>query len=153
MKIVTVFTVALAIGAAAPAVLAQQVVEPNQLKISPLKYKNSYIKINDLYIHFKAGGPARLDEAGYPLDRFITFGAAQSGMRCFIRRDSSTEALVAQLQNGDQMTIYGYVKEPHIRFNGPRDTLKLMPIIEVSKLVKGWEAPPPPPPPAAPAAK
>lgn len=129
---------------------AQQVVDPQQLKISPLRYKNSYIKISDVYIHFKAGGPVRLDEAGYPLDRFITFGAAQSGMRCFFRRDSGTEALVAGFKNGDRMTIYGYVKEPHIRFNGPRDTVKLMPIIEVSKLVRGWEAPPPPPPAAPP---
>jgi len=152
MRIVIALVAALAIGAASSAVLAQQVVEPNQLKISPLKYRGSYIKIQDVYIHGAAGEPVRMQEAGYPLDQWITFGVLQAGMRCFLRRDSTNEALVGQLKPRDQITIIGTVKEPRIRFNGPRDTLKLQPIIEVSKLIKGWEAAPPPPA-AAPAAK
>jgi hypothetical protein len=151
MRIVTAVVLALAIGAASSAVLAQQVVDPNQIKISPLKYRGSYIKIQDVYIHGRAGEPVRMQEAGYPLDQWITFGAGRAGIRCFIRRDSTTEALVGELKPQDQITIIGTIKEPRIRFNGPRDTLKLQPILEVSKLIKGWEAPPPPPPLSAPA--
>ena len=60
-------------------------------------------------------------------------------MRCFLRRDSANEELVAQFKNGDRMTIYGHVREPRVRFNGPRQTLKLMPVIEVTKMVRDWE--------------
>ncbi len=153
MRTAIAMVIALALGAAASSALAQQVVEPDQLKISPLKYRGSYIKIQDAYIHRVAGEPVRMQEAGYPLDQWITFGLFRAGIRCYIRRDSAAEALVGQLQPRDQITIIGTVKEPRVRFNGPRDTLKLQPVIEVSKLIKGWEAPPPPPPPAAPAAK
>jgi hypothetical protein len=155
MRISTAVVLALAIGAASSAVLAQQVVEPDQLKVSPLKYRGSYIKVMDVYLHGRAGEPVRMQEAGYPLDQWITFGLGRAGIRCFIRRDSTAEALVGGLQPRDQITVIGTLKEPRVRFNGPRDTLKLQPIIEVSKIVKGWGEipPPPPPPPAAPAAK
>jgi hypothetical protein len=139
MKIISVIILVMSSVIVSAPLIAQQALDPEQLKISPLKYKNSYIKLNDVYIHFRAGGSGRLDKAGYPLDRYVTFGAAKSGMRCFLRRDSASEALVAQFRNGDRMTIYGYVREPRIRFSNRRDTLKLMPIIEVSKMIKGWE--------------
>ena len=69
-----IWMAALVVFLAAVPALAQQAIDPQELKISPLKYKNSYIKINDVYIHFRAGGPVRLDEAGYPLDRNIPSG-------------------------------------------------------------------------------
>ena len=144
----------LAVGLiAATAVLAQQVLDPNQLKISPLNYRGSYIKLKDIFVKGSAGEPVRMAEAGYPLDRYITFGAKLAGIRCFIRRDSINEKLIGQLNPGDQITIIGTVKEPHINLGARRERsqIKLQPIIDVSKIIIGWEEPPPPPP--VPAAK
>ena len=138
----------------ATAVLAQQVVDPNQLKITPMKYRGSYIKLKDIFAKGSAGEPVRMAEAGYPLDRYITFGTKLARIRCFIRLDSISEKLIGQLNPGDQITIIGTVKEPHINLDGPRrerNQIKLQPIIDVSKIIIGWEEPPPPPP--APVAK
>jgi hypothetical protein len=93
-------------------VLAQRMVKPEELKVSPAKYRNSSIRLQDIFIDIRAGVPPALTAAGYKLDRYITFGLQKAGMRCFIRRNSQNEKLVMGLKRGDRITVSGIVKQP-----------------------------------------
>ena len=57
MKTIILMTVISAILLSAVPVFAQRVVEPNELKISPAKYKNQAIKLNDNFVLNRAGLP------------------------------------------------------------------------------------------------
>ena len=144
MKTIILMTVISAILLSAVPVFAQRAVEPNELKISPAKYKNQTIKLNDKFILNRAGLPPALTAAGYTLNKYITFGVTGAGMRCFIRRTPALEKLVAELKKGERITIIGTVKQPKAKVKraGGRvtDRYKLdMYIIEARKLEKGWE--------------
>ncbi len=125
-------------------VLAQRLVKPEELKISPASYRNSSIKLQDTFIDIRAGISPALTAAGYKLDRYITFGLRKAGMRCFIRRDSVTEEQVMGLKRGERITVIGTVKQPKAKIKrGARgqvtDRFKLdIYIIEVSKIIPGW---------------
>ena len=124
-------------------VLAQRVVKPEELKVSPTKYRNSTIKLQDVFVNYRAGIPTPLTAAGYTLDKYIVFGAARAGMRCFIRRSSAAEQQVMGLKKGDRITIIGTVKQPKAKVKraGGRvtDRYKLdIYIIEASKIIPGW---------------
>ena len=125
-------------------VLAQRVVTPEELKVSPVKYRNSTIKLQDIFIDTRAGIPPALTAAGYKLDRYISFGVQKAGMRCFMRRDSVAEKQVMGLKRGERITIIGTVKQPKMKVKrGARgqvtDRFKLdIYIIEVSKIIPGW---------------
>jgi len=122
--------------------LAQRAVEANTLKISPARYKNSYIKLQDKFINFRSAVPLALTKAGYTLDKYIAFGTAEAGMRCFMRRNAESEEEIAGLKRGDQITICGYVKQPKATVADDsrwKHKEKLdMYIIEVSKISPGW---------------
>lgn len=126
-------------------VLAQRMVKPEELKINPAKYRNSSIKIQDIFVDLRAGIPPALTAAGYKLDRYITFGARKAGMRCFIRRDSVTEKQILGLKKSERITIIGTVKQPKAKVKrGARgqvtDRFKLdMYVIEVRKIIPGWD--------------
>jgi len=125
-------------------VLAQRLIKPEELKISPAKYRNSSIRLQDTFVDVRAGIPPALTAAGYKLDRWITFEVRKAGMRCFIRRDSVTEKQVMGLKRGDRITISGTVKQPKAKVKrGARgrrtDRFKLdIYVIEVSKIIPGW---------------
>jgi len=143
MKTMMFMTLILAILLSALPAFGQRVVEPGELKISPNRYKNASIKLEDTFIQNRAGVPAALTAAGYTLNKYITFGVIGAGMRCFIRRSTAMEELVGQLKKGDRITIVGTVKQPKakIKRGGGRvtDRYKLdMYIIEASKITKGW---------------
>ncbi|MEA1928045.1 MAG: hypothetical protein U9N73_07540, partial [Candidatus Auribacterota bacterium] len=115
-----------------------------QLKVSPNKYRNITIKLEDTFINRRAGVPPALTAAGYTVNKYISFGVARAGMRCFIRRTAAMETLIAELKNGEQITIIGSVKQPKAKVKraGGRvtDRYKLdMYIIEARKIEKGWE--------------
>jgi len=121
----------------------QRVVEPGELKISPNRFKNSNIKLEDKFVANRSGIPASLTAAGYTLNKYISFGLSGAGMRCFVRRNAAMEELVGQLKKGERITIIGTVKQPKakIKRGGGRvtDRYKLdIYIIEVSKITKGW---------------
>lgn len=137
-KIVLLIAGALIIGLVAGPVCAQRAVEPNELKVSPGKYRNAYIKLNDVFMNFRVGWPQTFIEAGYTQDKYIGFSARGSGIGCFLRRNAQNEEIIAQIKPGDRITIKGYVKQPKIRgrFN---KTWKLNYILEVSSIEKGWQ--------------
>jgi len=144
MKNRIVITIILAILLIAGTAFAQRVVEPNELKVSPNKYRNITIKLKDTFILNRSGLSPALTASGYTLNKYITFGAAQAGMRCFIRRTVAQEKLIEGLRRGDRITIVGAVKQPKAkvkRANGRiTDRYKLdMYIIEVREIKKGWE--------------
>ncbi len=112
MKTVILMTVISAILLAAVPAFAQRVVDPNELKISPAKYKNQTIKLNDKFVLNRAGLSPALTAAGYSLNKYITFGVTGAGMRCFIHRTPALEKLVGELKKGDRITIIGTVKQP-----------------------------------------
>ena len=125
-------------------VYAQRVVESNDLKISPAKYKNSSITLKDVFINLKSGIPPALTSSGYTSQKYISFGAKNSGIPCFMRRSAVNEKLVGELKQGDQITIVGTVKQPKAkveRANGRiTDKYKLdIYLIEVRKVTRGWE--------------
>ena len=125
-------------------VYAQRVVESNDLKISPAKYKNSSITLKDVFINLKAGIPPALTAAGYTSQKYISFGAKNSGMRCFMRRSTANEKLVGELKEGDQITIVGTIKQPKAKVKRGEgrvtDKYKLdIYLIEVRQITKGWE--------------
>lgn len=123
---------------------AQRVVEPNDLKISPAKYKNSSITLKDVFINLKAGIPVSLTAAGYTSQKYISFGAKNSGMPCFMRRSATNEKLVGELKQGDRITIVGAIKQPKAKVKRAdgritdRYDLDIY-LIEVRKITKGWE--------------
>jgi hypothetical protein len=144
VKTMILLTIISAILLSAVPVFAQRVVDPNELKISPAKYKNQTIKLNDKFILNRAGLSPAMTAAGYTLDKYITFGATGAGMRCFIRRTPALEKLVGELKKGERITIIGTVKQPKAKVKraGGRvtDRYKLdMYVIEARKLEKGWE--------------
>jgi hypothetical protein len=96
-------------------VYAQRVVESNDLKGSPAKYKNSSITLKDVFINLKAGIPPALTASGYTSQKYISFGARNSGMPCFMRRSAANEKLVGELKEGDEITIVGTVKQPNAK--------------------------------------
>jgi hypothetical protein len=121
----------------------QRVVEPGELKISPNKYKNASIKLEDRFILNRSGIPASLTASGYTLNKYIAFGLSGAGMRCFVRRSAAMEQLIGELKKGEQITVIGTVKQPKAKRKtaGGRkiETVKLdIYIIEASKIVKGW---------------
>ena len=145
VKTVILMTVISAILLAAVPAFAQRVVNPNELKISPAKYKNQTIKLNDKFVLNRAGLSPALTAAGYSLNKYITFGVTGAGMRCFIRRTPALEKLVGELKKGDRITIIGTVKQPKAKVKraGGRvtDRYKLdMYIIEARKISRGWES-------------
>lgn len=145
MKTVILMTVISAILLAAVPAFAQRVVNPNELKISPAKYKNQTIKLNDKFVLNRAGLSPALTAAGYSLNKYITFGVTGAGMRCFIHRTPALEKLVGELKKGDRITIIGTVKQPKAKVKraGGRvtDRYKLdMYIIEARKISRGWES-------------
>ena len=145
VKTVILMTVISAILLAAVPAFAQRVVNPNELKISPAKYKNQTIKLNDKFVLNRAGLSPALTAAGYSLNKYITFGVTGAGMRCFIHRTPALEKLVGELKKGDRITIIGTVKQPKAKVKraGGRvtDRYKLdMYIIEVRKISRGWES-------------
>ena len=125
-------------------VYAQRVVESNELKISPAKYKNSSITLKDVFINLKAGIPPALTASGYTSQKYISFGAKNSGMRCFMRRSAANEKLVGELKQGDRITIAGTIKQPKAKVKRAdgriTDRYKLdIYLIEVRQITKGWE--------------
>lgn len=122
-------------------VMARNPVEPNDLKISPPRYKNAYITVRDYFVKLGSNVPFPLPQAGYSLDKFITFGALDAGIRCFIRRNAASEELVSQLRKGDRITLHGYVRQPRatlgkrVKIRGRVERY----IFEVSKIEIGWE--------------
>jgi len=145
VKTVILMTVISAILLAAVPAFAQRVVDPNELKISPAKYKNQTIKLNDKFVLTRAGLSPALTAAGYSLNKYITFGVTGAGMRCFIHRTPALEKLVGELKKGDRITIIGTVKQPKAKVKraGGRvtDRYKLdMYIIEARKISRGWES-------------
>ena len=145
VKTVILMTVISAILLAAVPAFAQRVVNPNELKISPAKYKNQTIKLNDKFVLNRAGLSPALTAAGYSLNKYITFGVTGAGMRCFIHRTPALEKLVGELKKGDRITIIGTVKQPKAKVKraGGRvtDRYKLdMYIIEARNISRGWES-------------
>ena len=140
-KISLILTIIIAAAVFAATGFCQQLVEPNELKLNPPRYKNSYIKIHDNFVLMRAAIPFPLPQAGYTLEKYLTFGAAKSGMRCLMRRDIGNEEKVAQFKNGDRITIYGYVKQPRATYGKGvkvrRETERY--IIEVRDIRSGWE--------------
>ncbi len=125
-------------------VYAQRVVESNDLKVSPAKYKNSSITLKDVFINLKAGIPPALTASGYTSQKYISFGARNSGMPCFMRRSAANEKLVGELKEGDEITIVGTVKQPKAKVKRGEgrvtDKYKLdIYLIEVRQITKGWE--------------
>ncbi len=126
-------------------VYAQRVVESNDLKVSPAKYKNSSITLKDVFINLKAGIPPALTASGYTSQKYISFGAKNSGMRCFMRRSTANEKMVGELKQGDQITIIGTVKQPKAKVKRAdgriTDRYKLdIYLIEARKITRGWES-------------
>jgi len=145
VKTVILMTVISAILLAAVPAFAQRVVDPNELKISPAKYKNQTIKLNDKFVLNRAGLSPALTAAGYSLNKYITFGVTGAGMRCFIHRTPALEKLVGELKKGERITIIGTVKQPKAKVKRARgrgtDRYKLdMYIIEVRNISRGWES-------------
>ena len=125
-------------------VYAQRVVEPNELKVSPAKYKNSSITLKDVFTNPHAGIPVALTASGYTSKKYITFGVKNAGMRCFMRRSSTNEKLVVGLKDGDRITIVGTVKQPEAEVERAEgritDKYDLdIYVIEVRKITKGWQ--------------
>ena len=126
-------------------VYTQRVVESNDLKVSPAKYKNSSITLKDVFINLKAGIPPALTASGYTSQKYISFGAKNSGMRCFMRRSTANEKMVGELKQGDQITIIGTVKQPKAKVKRAdgriTDRYKLdIYLIEARKITRGWES-------------
>ncbi len=124
-------------------VFAQRAVEPNDLKISPNKYKNASIILKDVFINRRSGVPPALTAAGYTTQKYISFGCRESGMWCFLRRTSANETLVGGLKDGERITVYGTVRQPKAKVKraGGRvtDSYKLdIYLIEASKVESGW---------------
>ncbi len=141
-RIVLVVAIVTVAVFAAGVALSQQAIEPNALKLNPAGYRNSYVKIKDIFINNRAGIPVALTKAGYTSQKYLTFGARKSGMRCFMRRDSVNEQILARFKQGDQVTITGYVKQPKATVGQNRfkhkEKLDIY-LIEVSTIKKGWE--------------
>lgn len=133
---------AVLLGASTLPVLAQREVEPNDLKISPAKYRNSSIVIRDIFINRRTGIPPALTAAGYTLDRYIAFGLRESGMWCFLRRNAENEEQAAGFANGEQITVRGTVRQPKATVERGRfsNTHKFdMYLLEASQIQPGWE--------------
>ena len=144
MKTMVFMTLVLVILLSSLPAFAQRVVEPGELKISPNRYKNANIKLEDRFVSNRSGIPASLTAAGYTLNKYITFGVSGAGMRCFVRRNAAMEKLIGELKKGEQITVIGTVKQPKAKRKtaGRRSTksVKLdIYIIEASKIIKGWE--------------
>jgi len=139
-RIITVIVIVLS-SLTALTVMAQYQVEPNDLKISPPRYRNAYITVRDHFVKLGSNVPFPLPQAGYSLDKFITFGSLDAGIRCFIRRNACSEELVSQLINGDRVTLHGYVRQPRatlgkrVKVRGRVERY----IFEVSKIERGWK--------------
>ena len=121
-------------------VRAQRIVDPGELKIKPNSFKNSYAKIQDKYINLRSSLGRDYTKAGYTLKKYIAFGASQSGMRCFMLRNSANEKLIAEFKKGTPMTIYGYIKQLKVEVGkgGAKGRERLDKyIILVSKIEKG----------------
>ncbi|MEA1928142.1 MAG: hypothetical protein U9N73_08030, partial [Candidatus Auribacterota bacterium] len=71
MKTMILLTIISAILLSAVPVFAQRVIEPNQLKVSPNKYRNITIKLEDTFINRRAGVPPALTAAGYTVNKYI----------------------------------------------------------------------------------
>ena len=122
---------------------AQRVVESNELKVSPAKYRHSTITIKDVFTNPVAGIPPSLTASGYTSQRYITFGIKNAGMRCFMRRSSANEKLVAGLQEGARITLVGTVKQPKAKIEKAEgritDKYKLdIYVLEVQRITPGW---------------
>lgn len=142
-KLGMVVGISVIIGSLSSPAPAQRAVEANTLKLSPAGYKNSYIKLQDSFINIRSGIPLALTKAGYTLDKYLAFAAVKAGMKCFMRRNAASEKEIAQLKNGDQITICGYVKQPKATVGAGsrwkhKEKLDIY-IIEVSKISKGWD--------------
>jgi hypothetical protein len=125
-------------------VYAQRVVESNDLKVSPAKYKNSSITLKDVFTKPGAGISPALTASGYTSKKYISFVAGETGMPCFMRRSSTNEKLVAGLKEGEQITIVGTVKQPEAEVERAEgritDKYDLdIYVIEVRQITKGWE--------------
>ena len=143
MKTMIIMTMILGLCRITAPAFAQRAVEPNELKISPVKYKNSSIILKDIFVNFRAGIPPALTAAGYTSQKYISFGCKQAGMRCFMRRNTANEKLIAQFKNGDRITIYGTVKQPKAKVKraGGRVTDRYkrdMYLIVATKVEEGW---------------
>ncbi len=145
MKIgLSMAAIVLFLGVSVLPVLAQREVEPTDLKISPVKYKNSSIVVQDFYINRRSGIPAALTAAGYTLDKYIAFGLREAGIWCFLRRTAENEELIGTLENGVRITVRGTVRQPKakpLRERGRGSgSMKLdIYILEASQVVPGWE--------------
>ncbi len=125
-------------------VFAQREVEPNDLKISPARYRNSTIVIKDYFFNRRAGIPASLTAAGYTLDKYIAFGLREAGIWCFLRRSAENEELVAGLANGQQITVRGTVRQPKAKpvreLGRGSGSMKLdIYLLDASQIEPGWE--------------
>jgi len=134
----------LLLGALTLPVLAQREVEPNDLKISPVKYKNSSIIIKDFFINLRSGVPAALTAAGYTLDKYIAFGLREAGIWCFLRRTAANEELIGTLENGVRITVRGTVRQPKAKpargvGRGPGSFKLDIYLLEASQVEPGWE--------------
>lgn len=143
MKTVIILAVILGLCWITAPAFAQRAVEPNDLKVSPNKYSNSSIILKDIFINFRAGIPAALTAAGYTTQKYISFGCKEAGMRCFMRRNTANEQLIAQFKKGDRITIYGTVKQPKAKVKRGAgrvtDRYKLdMYLIVATKVEEGW---------------
>ncbi|MDP8215672.1 MAG: hypothetical protein RAO92_09240 [Candidatus Euphemobacter frigidus] len=144
MKIMLMSGVIIGICWGAVPAFTQNTVDPNELKISPVKYKNLSIVLQDNFINVRAGIPPALTAAGYTTQKYITFGCKTAGMRCFLRRNSANENLIAQFKKGERITIRGTVKQPKAKVKRAdgriTDRYKLdIYIILASEVKKGWE--------------
>ncbi len=141
-SLVSAVAVALLLGTLTIPLFAQREVEPNDLKISPTKYKNASVVVRDIFFDRRTGVPPSLTAAGYTLDRYIAFGLREAGMWCFLRRTAEHEQLIGQLQNGVRITVRGTVRQPKAKIERGRfsDSRKFdIYLLEASQVTPGWE--------------
>ena len=126
-------------------IYAQRVVEPNELKVSPNKYRYATITLRDIFVNPRIKYHRALSASGYTRKRYITFAVRDAGMRCFLPRTKANEELVAGLKKGDRVTIVGVVKQTKAEVERAEgritDKYKLdIYIVEVQRITRGWEA-------------
>lgn len=141
-SLVSAVAVAVMLGTLAIPVFAQREVDPNDLKISPAKYKNASVVVRDIFFDRRAGIPPSLTAAGYTLDRYIAFALREAGMWCFLRRNAENEQLVGQFQNGMRITVRGTVRQPKAKIERGRfsDSRKFdVYLLEAGQVAAGWE--------------
>ncbi len=134
--------IGLLLGVLSLPALAQREVEPNDLKVSPVRFRNASIVVRDSYFDRRSGIPPALTASGYTLDKYIAFGLREAGMWCFLRRTSENEKLVSGLHNGQTITVRGTVRQAKAKVERGRfaNTHKLdIYLLEASRVETGGE--------------